>query len=52
MPNRQIVVRELPKGELTLDHFEQVDAEMPVPGDGEVLLRTILMSMPAFFIPR
>mmetsp|Transcript_27806 Transcript_27806/g.51850 ORF Transcript_27806/g.51850 Transcript_27806/m.51850 type:complete len:334 (-) Transcript_27806:2606-3607(-) len=47
MTNRQIVVAALPKGTLTPDHFRLEDAPMPVPQDGEVLLRTILMSIDA-----
>ncbi|WP_299626342.1 NADP-dependent oxidoreductase [uncultured Tateyamaria sp.] len=47
MTNRQIVVDALPKGTLTPDHFRLESAAMPVPQDGEVLLRTILMSIDA-----
>lgn len=45
--NRQIIVRELPKGPLTPAHFELRDADRPAPGDGEALIRTILMSIDA-----
>lgn len=45
--NRQIIVRELPKGELTEEHFELRETEMPSIEDGEVLVRTILMSIDA-----
>jgi len=45
--NRQIVVRELPKGTLTEANFELCDAERPAVADGEVLVRTILMSIDA-----
>jgi len=45
--NRQIIVRELPKGTLAESHFELRDAERPVPGEGEALIRTILMSIDA-----
>lgn len=45
--NRQVIVRELPKGTLSESHFELREAERPVPGEGEVLLRTILMSIDA-----
>jgi len=45
--NRQIIVRELPKDTLTQDHFELREAERPVPGAGEALIRTILMSIDA-----
>ena len=47
MINRQVIVQELPKGELTQDHFALQDADMPVPGEGEVLVRTLLMSIDA-----
>ena len=47
MPNRQIEIAELPAGELTPDHFRLVETEMPVPGDGEVVLKVILMSIDA-----
>lgn len=47
MINRQVIVQELPKGELTQDHFALQDSEMPVPGEGEVLVRTLLMSIDA-----
>ena len=45
--NRQIIVRELPKGALTEAHFELREAERPVPAEGEALIRTILMSIDA-----
>ena len=47
MTNRQVIVAELPKGTLTQEHFQLQDAEMPKPGDGEVLLRVVLMSIDA-----
>ncbi|THH36704.1 NADP-dependent oxidoreductase [Aliishimia ponticola] len=47
MSNRQIIVAELPQGELTESHYKLQDAPMPEPGDGEVLLRTVLMSIDA-----
>src|SRR5580658_5240103 len=37
--NRQILIAELPKGKLALDHFRLVETPMPVPDEGEVLLR-------------
>jgi NADPH-dependent curcumin reductase CurA len=45
--NRQIIVRELPAGDLTVDHFEPRDGDMPTLEDGQVMLRTILMSIDA-----
>ena len=47
MKNRQITVASLPEGSLTSDHFSLQDVQMPKAGDGEVLLRTILMSIDA-----
>lgn len=47
MTNKQIIIAELPKGALTQDHFEARETNMPIPGEGEVLLRTILMSIDA-----
>jgi NADPH-dependent curcumin reductase CurA len=45
--NRQIVVRDLPQGDLTEDHFELRESEMPSIGEGEALVRTILISVDA-----
>ena len=45
--NRQVIVAELPKGELRPDHFQLTEAPMPEPGEGEALVRTILMSIDA-----
>lgn len=47
MQNRQIIVAELPSGELTQAHFRMEDTTLPHPGEGELLLRTILMSIDA-----
>lgn len=47
MNNRLIRVAELPKGMLEPSHFAMEETDMPVPGDGEVLLRTIFMSIDA-----
>jgi len=47
MTNRQITIAALPTGALSPDHFTLGEAAMPVPGDGEVLLRVILMSIDA-----
>lgn len=43
--NRQIVLRRRPMGEPTLDDFELVEAPMPRAGDGEVLTRTLYLSL-------
>jgi len=45
--NTQIVLAERPTGKLQESHFEIRQAEMPVPGDGEVLVRNILLSQDA-----
>ena len=45
--NRQVVVAELPRGELTLANFALETVPTPSPGEGEVLVRTILMSIDA-----
>jgi NADPH-dependent curcumin reductase CurA len=45
--NRQIIVRELPKGALSEAHFELREADRPAIGEGEALVRTILMSIDA-----
>ncbi len=47
MTNRQIVVAELPKGQLAPENFKLTETDMPVPAEGEVLLRVILMSIDA-----
>ena len=43
--NRQWIVVELPKGPLEERHFELRESPMPEPGAGEVLTRTILLSL-------
>lgn len=45
--NTQILIRELPKGNLEPSHFEKTQSEMPVAGPGQVLLKVILMSIDA-----
>lgn len=47
MPNTQILIRELPKGNLEPDHFQKTDGEIPQAGPGDVLLKVILMSIDA-----
>ena len=47
MTNRQITLTALPEGPLGAQHFALSDAPMPEPNEGEVLLRTILMSIDA-----
>jgi NADPH-dependent curcumin reductase CurA len=45
--NRQVVVRELPQGRLATTDFEMTEAPMPALGDGEVLVRTLWLSLDA-----
>ncbi len=45
--NTQIVIRELPTDALSVTHFETKSAPMPEIGDGQLLVRTILMSLDA-----
>ncbi|MET0326998.1 MAG: NADP-dependent oxidoreductase, partial [Ilumatobacteraceae bacterium] len=42
--NRQMVLRERPTGEVSGEHFELIESDVPVAGDGEVLLRTTWLS--------
>lgn len=45
--NRQVIIQELPKGELTTAHFSVQDGPVPEPTEGQVLVRTILISIDA-----
>lgn len=45
--NTQIVVAKLPKGQLEESNFEVREAKVPDPGDGEVLTRTVYLSLDA-----
>jgi NADPH-dependent curcumin reductase CurA len=45
--NRQIVLAEIPQGKLGLEHFAPGHAERPSPAEGEVLLRTLYVSLDA-----
>ncbi len=45
--NRQIILSQIPEGRLSADHFALADAEMPRPGEGEVLLRPRYISLDA-----
>ncbi len=45
--NKQIIIQELPKGELTQAHFAENIAAVPEPADGEIVLRNILISIDA-----
>src|SRR5713226_6011176 len=43
--NRQVLLRSRPKGEPTVSDFELVESPLPVPGEGEILCRTIYLSL-------
>jgi len=43
--NRQILVKELPEGQLEERHFEMREVPIPTPGSGEVLTRVIYLSL-------
>ena len=45
--NRNVIVRALPEGALGAEHFEVQDTEMPEAGEGQAVIRTILMSIDA-----
>ena len=45
--NRQIVLATLPEGKLGPEHFALNHAERPSPGDGEVLVRVLYVSLDA-----
>ncbi|MFN3232513.1 MAG: NADP-dependent oxidoreductase [Alphaproteobacteria bacterium] len=44
---RQFVLNEIPSGTLTPEHFQLESAPMPVPGDGEVLVKPLFYSLDA-----
>jgi hypothetical protein len=45
--DRQIILAELPQGRLTTDCFRLAEAPRPTPGEGEVLLRVIYITLDA-----
>lgn len=45
--NRQVLLSESPSGKLSVDHFRLAEAPMPVPGDGQVLVRVRYLSLDA-----
>ena len=47
MDNRQIVIQSLPEGQLREDNFALRTEAAPVPGDGEVLCRTLALTVGA-----
>jgi len=44
-PNRQILLAERPTGNLEESHFKAIDSTIGEPGPGELLVRTILLSI-------
>jgi NADPH-dependent curcumin reductase CurA len=45
--NHQIVLAEIPQGKLSPEHFRAVEADRPIPEDGEVLVRILYVSLDA-----
>ncbi|TWT65070.1 NADP-dependent oxidoreductase [Allorhodopirellula solitaria] len=43
--NRRILLHSRPKGEPSAENFQLENAETPVPGEGELLLRTVYLSL-------
>src|ERR1700730_1135466 len=43
--NRQILLKSRPKGPPGTDNFELVERKVPEPGEGQVLLRTLYLSL-------
>src|SRR5205809_7287558 len=44
-PNRQILLVERPRGKLEESHFKLTDSTVGDPGPGELLVRTVLLSI-------
>ncbi len=45
--NQQVLIDSLPTGKLRADNYRLVESEMPEPGEGEVLIRTIAFAITA-----
>jgi NADPH-dependent curcumin reductase CurA len=45
--NRQVLIDSLPDAKLAASNYKVVSAPMPVPGDGEVLCRTLMVTIAA-----
>ena len=52
MENKQILLASRPAGMPTMENFKLVDAEVPQPKDGEVLLRTLFLSVDPYMRSR
>ena len=45
LKNRQVLLASRPKGEPTPENFRLVEAAVPRPGPGQMLLRTVYLSL-------
>ncbi|TNF84933.1 MAG: NADP-dependent oxidoreductase [Gammaproteobacteria bacterium] len=45
--NQQVLIDSLPQGKLSADNYRLVESDMPVPEDGEVLVKTIAFAITA-----
>jgi NADPH-dependent curcumin reductase CurA len=43
--NRQILLKSRPQGAPSLDNFELTESPTPQPGEGEVLMRIVYLSL-------
>src|SRR5262245_45259273 len=43
--NRQVLLKSRPEGPPGLDNFELTESPIPEPGEGEVLMRTLYLSL-------
>ena len=43
--NRQVLLARRPEGQPVAENFELAESEIPTPGDGEMLLRTVYLSL-------
>ncbi len=50
--NRQVVLASRPEGEPTADTFRMVDAPLPVPAEGEVLVKNLYLSIDPYMRTR
>ncbi|MDQ2855299.1 MAG: NADP-dependent oxidoreductase [Acidobacteriota bacterium] len=52
MQNKRILLASRPAGAPSLDNFKLVESEVPQPGDGEVLIRTLYLSVDPYMRSR
>lgn len=45
--NRQLILKDVPKGKLTPEHFQLRESEIPKPGEGELLVKVRYISIDA-----